>query len=777
MACATKGCPYKKGPPEFGGFCCKRCHVSHVKGEPHQHGYLCAKDLAPPGLRKSAPTPPPEPAREATSKKAMAAIRKRQWEQFESQEPQEEEMEEIVEEVPAPQPPADVRQKKSRRLSRSAEPQGVDRNTLPSAPSRPQLRFSEATQRLLPKVDPRQAPSTQATRQAFVERKRCANNLAAAFSEARKPDDSQNDGSPWSRGRGDGASREVKSSASDRNWRDSYRWESGSDGRANVHVDVADWNIPDAEFYKWIAWMGKELAKFRKNKHKCAICSLNVAKNPLTSDAIMRLCDFLEDTEAVCGDFDFSYTKLDDRGLIRVVLHMASTGMAENLNISNNPDITFTGISWLFTILSWHPLYPHEDECKGNRIYIPVKLRMENIGLGTEELDSYLDSNEFKLLCTSVYVGSSYKGSTLSDAKKHNVVFQIQAGADATSRRILNPYSMVKFPNQTKVHNSPRPCRPPWITRKDHHLRAEPEVIFEDPDFLVISKPPFWHCTNLDSKEHGPEVYRQVQDLGPDSSVQRKQMADKLLSERGSSPLHDYIILRFGNDELLSGVLNKDMLWGLIHRLDSGTSGCLLMAKNPAAFEMAKRDCFSQAFVRDYVALTHGSFGHDARSEFRNYYRGLISAPIDKSTYSGTKRCQVHSRGAPSVTQYECLAEYESVDGSRYTLLHLRLLTGRTHQIRVHCEHVGLPLVGDTEYRRNRAQCDRKVLEHLNRPFLHKLRFVFPNLRGDPVSVCLPLEDQPDLCRVLGQLQMTCRFDSPPTASAFADSKPQNGRS
>lgn len=233
----------------------------------------------------------------------------------------------------------------------------------------------------------------------------------------------------------------------------------------------------------------------------------------------------------------------------------------------------------------------------------------------------------------------------------------LQSGTeDATSRRILNPYSMVKFPNQTKVHNSPRPCRPPWITRKDHHLRAEPEVIFEDPDFLVISKPPFWHCTNLDSKEHGPEVYRQVQDLGPDSSVQRKQMADKLLSERGSSPLHDYIILRFGhleflgipeiqrgfvfcmvfvwflfvwftfiwliywilspvelqrlffpmylllwqdltgtlgpfnpgtlgpcpaaglfvakgNDELLSGVLNKDMLWGLIHRLDSGTSG------------------------------------------------------------------------------------------------------------------------------------------------------------------------------------------------------------
>jgi len=744
-----------------------------VKGESHQHGYLCAKDLAPPGLRKSAPTPPPEPAREATSKKAMAAIRKRQWEQFESQEPQEEEMEEVVlEEPPAPQPRADVRQNKSRRLSRSADP--------PSAPSRPQLKVSEATRRLLPKVDrpaPGDAVSTQATRQAFVERRRAANNLAAAFSESTQPDDG-NDGSRGSRGRGDGASRDpVKSSASEfRNWRESYRWESGKHGHANVHLDLADWQISDEELHQWMAWMGKELAKFRKNKHKCAICSLNVAKNPLTSDAIMRLCDILEEWEAVCGDFDFSNTKLDDRGLVRVVHHIASIGMAEHLNISNNPDITFTGISWLFTILSWHPLYPHEDECRGNRIYNPIKVRMENIGLGTDELDSYLDSNEFKLLCTSVYVGSSYKCNA-RDAKKHNVVFQIQAGADAMSRRILNPYSMVKFPNDSKVHSSPRPCRPPWITKKDHHVRAEPEVIFEDPDFLVISKPPFWHCTNLDSKEHGPEVYRQVQDLGPDSSVQRKQMADKLLSERGSAPLHDYIILRFGNDELLSGVLNKEMLWGLIHRLDSGTSGCLLMAKNAVAFEMGKRDCYSQGFVRDYVALTHGSFGHDARSEHRNCYRGLISAPVDTSTYSGTRRCQVHSRGAPSITQYECLAEYESVDGSRYTLLHLRLLTGRTHQIRVHCEYVGLPLVGDTEYRRNRAQCDRKVLEHLNRPFLHKLRFVFPNLRGDPVSVCLPLEDQPDLCRVLEQLHMTCRFDSPPTASALADSKSKNGRS
>ena len=90
----------------------------------------------------------------------------------------------------------------------------------------------------------------------------------------------------------------MKSSASDRDWRESYRWESGSHGDGKVHVDLANWNISDKELEKWIAWMGKELAKSRKKKHMCAICSLNVAKNPLTSNAIMRLCDFLEDWES-----------------------------------------------------------------------------------------------------------------------------------------------------------------------------------------------------------------------------------------------------------------------------------------------------------------------------------------------------------------------------------------------------------------------------------------------------------------------------------------------
>lgn len=178
---------------------------------------------------------------------------------------------------------------------------------------------------------------------------------------------------------------------------------------------------------------------------------------------------------------------------------------------------------------------------------------------------------------------------------------------------------------------------------------------------------------------------------------------------------------------------------------------------------MAKKDCYTQRFVRDYVALVHGSVRLHCRGEYRNQHRGLIAAAIDRTQYNlGRRRVEVNpsGKGEASQTQYECLAEYQSANGFYYTLLHLRLLTGRTHQIRVHCEHIGLPLVGDHEYARGRPPFDSQV-KYCQRPFLHKLRFVFPNRRGDPVSILLPLEDQPDLHEVLTQLRLVEVFDCP----------------
>ena len=156
-----------------------------------------------------------------------------------------------------------------------------------------------------------------------------------------------------------------------------------------------------------------------------------------------------------------------------------------------------------------------------------------------------------------------------------------------------------------------------------------------------------------------------------------------------------------------------------------------------------------QEFVRDYVALTHGSLSQ-LRHPF-NQPQGMIDFKVDKTNYERTRRCVVNNRGQPAWTLYERLAEFES-QGAKYTLLHLRLITGRTHQIRVHCEHIGLPLVGDEHYRNNR-QYHNPRLRCPKRPFLHKQRFMFPDRYGHPTLVRMPLEDEPDLVDTLKQMR------------------------
>ena len=86
LRCATQDCPYAVGGAEFGGFCCKKCHVRHLLGQNQEHGYYCQKQLVPPGTRRSAPTPPPELLPQATSKKALKRIRQLEWEKAEQQE-------------------------------------------------------------------------------------------------------------------------------------------------------------------------------------------------------------------------------------------------------------------------------------------------------------------------------------------------------------------------------------------------------------------------------------------------------------------------------------------------------------------------------------------------------------------------------------------------------------------------------------------------------------------------------------------------------------------
>ena len=169
---------------------------------------------------------------------------------------------------------------------------------------------------------------------------------------------------------------------------------------------------------------------------------------------------------------------------------------------------------------------------------------------------------------------------------------------------------------------------------------------------------------------------------------------------------------------------------GIVHRLDRDTSGLLVTARTPRAYESLAAQLKAHEPERVYTALVWGHPGAAA---------GVIDAPIGRSLRRRT-RMTVTPGGRRAVTRYEVDARF---DRPRPTaLLTCRLETGRTHQIRVHLRSIGHPVVGDRSYDGGRPGLDP------GRSFLHagRLRFRHPT-SGRPVQAEAPLP--PDLASIL----------------------------
>jgi 23S rRNA pseudouridine1911/1915/1917 synthase len=139
---------------------------------------------------------------------------------------------------------------------------------------------------------------------------------------------------------------------------------------------------------------------------------------------------------------------------------------------------------------------------------------------------------------------------------------------------------------------------------------------------------------------------------------------------------------------------------GIVHRLDKGTSGLMLVARTTPALIDLSAQMKARTVERRYLALVLGEVAEG---------KGIVDAPVGRSTRHPT-RMSVTTRGRPARTRYEVLERYtEPVPA---TLLECRLETGRTHQIRVHLAAIEHPVVGDTRYGRGQAL-------PMNRPFLH----------------------------------------------------------
>ena len=186
---------------------------------------------------------------------------------------------------------------------------------------------------------------------------------------------------------------------------------------------------------------------------------------------------------------------------------------------------------------------------------------------------------------------------------------------------------------------------------------------------------------------------------------------------------------------------------GIIHRLDKGTSGALAVARTDTAYRRLSRAFAERKIGKLYLAVVYG------RPEAAT---GTIELPIGRHPAVRTRMAIVpESRGGrPARTRYRVLAS-----GPGVSLLSIELLTGRTHQIRVHCKAVGRPLVGDPTYGENRwrglAPTLRRPLREYPRPALHAWKLTLPALPGTaPTSCTAPVP--PDL----RELCAACRLAS-----------------
>jgi 23S rRNA pseudouridine1911/1915/1917 synthase len=191
---------------------------------------------------------------------------------------------------------------------------------------------------------------------------------------------------------------------------------------------------------------------------------------------------------------------------------------------------------------------------------------------------------------------------------------------------------------------------------------------------------------------------------------------------------------------------------GIVHRLDRGTSGLMVVAKDDETHRALAAQFASRAVEKEYLAVVHG---------VPRKPRGVVDAAIGRDPVH-RKRMSVRApRGRTARSEYEVA---EALDGA--ALLRVRIHTGRTHQIRVHLASLGHPVAGDATYGGTRTPSSRRAaaraaLEALRRPALHAARLAFT----DPASGQRRRFESPlpaDLAELLAVLKAPVARESKP---------------
>ncbi|MGH9776607.1 MAG: RluA family pseudouridine synthase [Candidatus Acidiferrales bacterium] len=245
------------------------------------------------------------------------------------------------------------------------------------------------------------------------------------------------------------------------------------------------------------------------------------------------------------------------------------------------------------------------------------------------------------------------------------------------------------------------------VCKRSHHLEAGETVIIEIPVARV---------STLEPEAVPLEVLYEDADL----AILNKPAGLVVHPGGGarSGTLVQALLHRFPQLSSVGGPLRP----GIVHRLDKGTSGVLVVALRDAAHHRLAEQFSSRNVSKTYLALVHGYLRGDS---------GRIELPIARDLRRRVRMTARRREGRPARTDWRVVLR---VPG--FTLVAAELHTGRTHQIRVHFSALGHPVVGDTLYGAPRfPKISGKEFSPLERPFLHAWRIAFAHpLTGKPVE-------------------------------------------
>lgn len=198
-------------------------------------------------------------------------------------------------------------------------------------------------------------------------------------------------------------------------------------------------------------------------------------------------------------------------------------------------------------------------------------------------------------------------------------------------------------------------------------------------------------------------------------------------------------VVNYMLEKLDSELIEEDALRpGIVHRIDKETSGCLVVAKNKKSYLHLVEQFKKRTVYKKYLCLVNGNLEHK---------KGKINSPISRSIFNRKQMSISNSASAKNAVSLYQVEEEFKFDDKEFSYLSVEILTGRTHQIRVHMKAIGHSVVGDSVYGKKAINDLFKDKLNLNRQFLHAYILEFEDLNGNLIKVEAPLAN--DLENVL----------------------------